>query len=36
MWDSFNVLINRGQNAHREICECSALFFLGQSGKTID
>ena len=27
MWSSFNALIDRGQNAHREICECSVLFF---------
>ena len=27
MWNSFNMLIDRGQNIHREICECSALFF---------
>ena len=25
--NSFNMLVNRGQNAHREICECSAIYF---------
>lgn len=27
MWNRFNVLIDRGQNTHREICECSVLCF---------
>ena len=28
MMNSFNMLISRGQNAHREICESSALYFM--------
>ena len=27
MWKSFSMLISRGQNTHRGICECSALSF---------
>ena len=34
MWKGFYMLIDRGQNAHREICECSTLFFIfGQNAK---
>ena len=33
MWNSFNVLIDRGQNTHREICECSALFLCYRKAK---
>ena len=34
MLDSFNMLDDRGQNAHREICGCSALSFFAKAGKT--
>jgi hypothetical protein len=36
MMNSFNMLISRGQNAHREICECSALHCFSPKRKTLE
>ena len=37
MMNSFNMLISGGRNAHREICECSALYFIAWAKrKTLD